>query len=115
MVLLVAHGSRNPAAQVGHDDLVDRVAAATGTVVRAAYLELAQPSIPDALDRAVGSGATRVRVLPCFLHPGNHVLVDIPAVVAAAQDRHHDVDIELLAHLGADPSLVGLLARALGA
>jgi sirohydrochlorin ferrochelatase len=110
VVLLVAHGSRNPAAQAAHAALVDALAAATDATVRPAYLEMAEPSIPDAIDHAVDAGATHLRVLPCFLHPGNHVLVDIPALVEAARERHRGARIDLLGHLGADPSLVGLLA-----
>lgn len=113
MVLLVAHGSRNPAAQAAHVALVDALAAATDATVRPAYLEMAEPSIPDAIDHAVDAGASHLRVLPCFLHPGNHVLVDIPDLVESARERHPGARIDLLAHLGADPALVGLLARQL--
>lgn len=116
VTLLVAHGSRNPAAAQAHSSLCDAVAAASGAatgrtvVVVPAYLEISDPSIPDAIDAAVAAGATTVRVLPHFLGPGNHVLVDIPEIVAAARERHPDVDVELVEHLGADPALVDLLA-----
>jgi sirohydrochlorin ferrochelatase len=116
VTLLVAHGSRNPAAAEAHGALCNAVAAvSSGAAGRAvdvvpAYLEIAEPSIPDAIDAAVRSGATTVRVLPHFLGPGNHVLVDIPEIVAAARERHPDVTIELAEHLGADPALVDLLA-----
>lgn len=116
VTLLVAHGSRNPASAAAHDQLCGAVeavcAASTGqpVQVRPAYLELSQPSIPDAIDAAVADGATSVRVLPHFLGPGNHVLVDIPGIVAEARERHPDITIELAEHLGADPALVDLLA-----
>ena len=116
MTLLVAHGSRNPAAAAAHEQLCEAVAVAAcevaerGVEVRPAYLELTPPSIPDAIDRAVADGATTVRVLPHFLGPGNHVSVDIPAIVVDARARHAGVTIELVEHLGADPALVGLLA-----
>jgi len=116
-VLLVAHGSRNPAAAVEHEALCERVRgraaelAGTPVDVRAAYLEIAEPSVPAAIDDAVAAGAGKVVVVPHFLGSGNHVLVDLPALVAEAQARHVDVQVELREHLGADPGLVELLAR----
>lgn len=111
VTLLVAHGSRNPAAAEAHERLVRDVAAAAGADVRPAYLEMSEPSIPAAIDAAAADGAQRVQVLPCFLHPGNHVLVDIPALVDAARRRHPGVEMELLDHLGADTGLIQLLAQ----
>jgi sirohydrochlorin cobaltochelatase len=112
VTLLVAHGSRNARAQAAHTDLVEAVTTASGAQVTAAYLELATPSVPDAIAAAVGGGATTVRILPCFLHPGNHVLVDLPGIAEQAHRTHPGVLIEMLPHLGADPALVALLARA---
>jgi sirohydrochlorin ferrochelatase len=116
VTLLVAHGSRNPLSAAAHQELCAAVAERSSTVagvpveVRPAYLELSSPSIPDAIDAAVQHGATSIRVLPHFLGPGNHVMVDIPALVDEARTRHPGVDIELAEHLGADPALVDLLA-----
>jgi sirohydrochlorin cobaltochelatase len=116
VTLLVAHGSRNPRAADAHEQLcvavTEAASAATGAAVRVvpAYLELTEPSIPDAIDAAVVAGARTVQVLPHFLGPGNHVLVDIPEIVEAARSRHPGVQIELSEHLGADPALVDLLA-----
>ncbi len=74
-----------------------------------AYLELAEPSIPTAIDAAVAGGATQIRLVPHFLGPGNHVAVDIPEIVAAAGERHPGVEMEVSEYLGADPALVDLL------
>lgn len=112
----MAHGSRNPLSAAAHQELCAAVAERSSAVagapieVRPAYLELSSPSIPDAIDGAVQQGATSIRVLPHFLGPGNHVMVDIPALVDEARTRHPGVDIELAEHLGADPALVDLLA-----
>jgi sirohydrochlorin ferrochelatase len=116
VTLLVAHGSRNPASAAAHEQLCRAVADASTAgaghpvEVRPAYLELSEPSIPDAIDAAVADGAGSIRVLPHFLGPGNHVLVDIPGIVEAARARHPGVTIELAEHLGSDPALVDLLA-----
>ncbi|CAN5656523.1 hypothetical protein BH10ACT3_BH10ACT3_08680 [soil metagenome] len=118
VVLLVAHGSRNPLAAVEHtrlcgavqEDLRSQPAEGASQIqVRPAYLEIAEPSIQDAVDAAVADGATSIRLLPHFLNSGNHVMVDLPAQVAAATERHPEIAIELVEHLGADPGLVRLL------
>ncbi|MEO6629944.1 MAG: CbiX/SirB N-terminal domain-containing protein, partial [Aquihabitans sp.] len=77
--------------------------------VRPAFLELAEPSIPDAIDGAVADGATTVVVVPYFLHPGRHQREDVPAIVEAARLRHPEVDLRLLDLFGADPALVDVL------
>jgi len=117
VVLLVAHGSRNPRAAPEHEELCARVArqaselAGEPVEVRPAYLEITEPSVPAAIDEAVAGGAATVVVVPHFLGSGNHVLEDLPALVAGARSRHPGVDVQLREHLGADPGLVDLLAR----
>ncbi len=110
VVVIAAHGSRAEPANAAHRALVVAVAARSAIPVLAAFLELAEPSIPDALDRAAGSGAPRVVLLPYFLHPGNHVAVDLVGLVADAGRRHPATAFVLGDPFGADPAVVGLLA-----
>lgn len=112
-VLLIAHGSRNPAAAVDHERLCEQVARSAGVAVRPAYLELSEPSVPDAVAAVVAEGATRVRLVPLFLHTGNHVQRDLPALAEAARAAHPGVEIALDEHVGADPGLVTLVAARL--
>ena len=123
IVLLVAHGSRNPLAAVEHAQLCEKVQAQSNAAqpqpsagfepqliqVRPAYLELAEPSIEDAIATAVSQGALQIRLLPHFLNSGNHVTRDLPEAVAEAELKHPGVSIELVEHLGADAGLVALL------
>ena len=110
VVVLVAHGSRAETANDAHRTLCERVASAAGVPVVPAFLELAEPSIPEGIDRAVALGATGVRVVPYFLHPGRHLREDLPRIVAEASDRHGaTASIELTTHVGDDPRMVQLL------
>lgn len=113
VVVVVAHGSRAPAANDAHRELCAGLADRLGVAVRPAFLEMAEPSIPDALDAAAAATA-RVVVHPHFLAPGNHTTRDLPALVDEAAGRHPGVRFELGAHTGADPALAGMLATALG-
>ncbi len=109
-VVVVAHGSRAAAANDAHLAVVERLDAATTHAVSAAFLELAEPSIPDGIDAAVAAGARQVLVLPHFLYPGRHVAEDLPAFVAAADARHGGASVRLLDAFGADPAVIDLLA-----
>jgi sirohydrochlorin ferrochelatase len=106
--LVVAHGSRNPALVDAHREVCDAVAQKVGSraSVRPAYLELTEPSIPDAVDAAVADGAHRVVLIPYFLHVGNHTLRDLPALLDEARARHPHVELVLAEHLGFDERLV---------
>jgi len=109
-IILIAHGSRADLANESHRELCREVSHRTGATVVAAFLELAQPTIGDAIDSVINDGASRLVVSPHFLLPGNHTRVDIPEIVADALLRHPHVEIELTDHLGADPALVDLVA-----
>ncbi|QXC59708.1 CbiX/SirB N-terminal domain-containing protein [Aquihabitans sp. G128] len=109
-VVVAAHGSRAEAANLAHRDIVDALDARIGPPVTPAFLELAQPSIPEGIDAAVAAGAATVLVLPYFLHPGRHLSDDLPAIVAEATDRHPGHQIRLLESFGSDVRLLELLA-----
>lgn len=109
-VVLVAHGSRAPEANEAHRQMAVAVAAEVGLPVVPAFLELAEPAIPDAIVAAVDAGAARVLVLPHFLYLGRHVATDIPALVAEARARRSAAVVELLDPSGADPRVTRLLA-----
>jgi sirohydrochlorin cobaltochelatase len=109
-VVVVAHGSRADAANVAHREAVAALGRRVDVAVVAGFLELAEPDIPTAVAQAVASGADDVAVLPLFLHPGRHLVEDIPALVAAAADAHPGVRVRLLPAFGDDPGVIDLLA-----
>ncbi|MGH9276555.1 MAG: sirohydrochlorin chelatase [Acidimicrobiales bacterium] len=76
--------------------------------VEPAFVSLAEPAVPAALDRSRRLGFERVAVVPYFLFTG--VLVDrIGAQVAAWAGRHPDVQAAVGPHLGPDPRLARLV------
>lgn len=111
VVVLLAHGSRADTARLAHEDLCARLSDATGSTVRPAFLELCGPSLPDTLDELADGGAAAVLLVPHFLAPGNHVLRDVPELVASAREQHPAMSITVTPHLGADPGLVDLLEQ----
>lgn len=87
-------------------------------LVGTAYLELSAEPLHEQIrqfgDRALTIGYNRVQVIPIFLLPGMHVMEDIPAEVAIAQQALQ-VKIDLRPHLGTHPGLSHLLATSMAA
>jgi sirohydrochlorin ferrochelatase len=111
-LLLVAHGSRRQASNDEVRALTERVRVEANerfAAIECAFLELAEPSIPDGLERLIEHGAAHITVLPYFLAAGRHVIEDIPEEVAVAQDRHPDVHIEIAPYLGTSETMPRLL------
>ena len=111
-LLLVAHGSRRMESNQEVRDLTEQLRARAGgrfSWVGHAFLELAEPSIPEAVAEAAAAGAGEVLVLPYFLSAGRHVVKDIPDEVAAALRQHPDMSVQVAPYLGAMAGVSDLL------
>ncbi len=107
-LLVVAHGSRRAASNDEIRGLTRSLAERAGGTygrVACAFLELAEPSIPEGLRQAIAAGATQIVVLPYFLSAGRHVVTDIPAEVEMVRAERPDVSIVIAPYLGAAPAL----------
>lgn len=112
-LVLIDHGSRRAAANEQLDAVAERVRARGGLHVEAAHMELASPSLADALAGCVAAGATDVIVVPYFLGPGRHVTEDIPRLASEAAAHHPGVRVRIAPPLGVHDLLADLvLARA---
>jgi sirohydrochlorin ferrochelatase len=110
-VLLIAHGSRERAANDDLHDLAARLSAGgEQPIVVACFLELAEPDIPTGGDRCVAQGATQVLMIPYFLSAGVHLRRDLTAAREELQQRHAGVDFRLGPPLGPHPLLDSLVA-----
>lgn len=117
-LLIVAHGSRRQAS----NDEVRRLAERVGALlepgidqVGVAFLELAEPGIPEGLAECVARGASEIVVFPYFLAAGTHVADDIPEAIAGFRERHPEVDVRLTQHLGASDALPRAILAVAGA
>lgn len=113
-LVLIAHGSRLEAANEEIRALAGRLATRLGYPVIGAFLELATPSIPEAVDLALQSGKGEILVLPYFLTQGRHVQEDIPAILAEKARAHPETPLKLLPYLGSQEEILGLLERLVG-
>lgn len=91
-LVLVAHGTRDPAGAVVTEGLADLVRGWVADV-RVAYADVHRPDVTSVLREVDGPAV----VVPAFLAAGYHVVVDIPAQVRAA-----GTPAVITPHLGAD-------------
>ena len=107
MIVLVAHGTRDPAGPEVIEALADGVrAGAPGVPVRVAYADVRAPSVTDVLAAHRDQHAV---VVPAFLAAGYHVRVDIPAQIVASGHR----SAVLTEAFGPAPELVAVLIERL--
>jgi sirohydrochlorin ferrochelatase len=103
----VDHGSRVPEANAVLDEVARLLREQLpDRLVCTAHMELAAPSIAEAVDRCVAEGAQEIVVHPYFLGPGSHGAADVPRLVAEAARRHPGLRVRVTKPLGVHPALV---------
>jgi sirohydrochlorin cobaltochelatase len=108
-LLLIGHGSRDPAAAGEFAAVRDLVAARLpGRRVGGGFLELADPPIDRAVDDLVAAGATDVVAVPYVLFGAGHLKDDGPAVLGRARRRHPGVRFRLARDLGTHPAVLAV-------
>lgn len=109
-VLLIAHGSRRPEANADLVKLAEMVRERSDyPVVEPSYLELAEPTIPQAVKRCIDQHAKEVLMLPYFLSAGAHVVEDLERFRREAAEAYPQVKFQLCPPLGLHPLMVELV------
>lgn len=100
-LILFAHGSRDPQWAEPFRTIQRSVAARKPALaVELAFLEIMQPTLPDAFERLVASGRTRLTIAPLFMAQGAHLKRDLGEILAKLKVRHPGVDVTLLPAAG---------------
>ncbi|MEU9999089.1 CbiX/SirB N-terminal domain-containing protein [Streptomyces sp. NPDC050848] len=111
VLLVVAHGSRDPRHAATVHALVRRVRSLRpGLRVETAFLDFNLPSVPGTLDRLAAEGVRDVVALPLLLTRAFHAKADIPAVLRQAPPSLRIRQAEVL---GPSPLLVAAVERRL--
>src|SRR5690606_655117 len=88
-LLLVGHGTRSAAGTAEFRRTVGQVAALRPDwAVAGGFLELAEPTIPAAIDALAKQGVKRLIVMPLLLFAAGHARRDIPREIELAATRH---------------------------
>ena len=110
MLILIAHGSREPRWLASVEELTESLQAEHGPDrVRLAYMQCASPTLTEAVSDAAKLGQTRIRVLPLFLTLGGHVARDIQDLVDKVRQAHPNLNVQLLPPVGKHPLFTELL------
>lgn len=108
--LLIAHGSRRAEANAELNTVAEAVRKEGGCdIVETAYLEIAEPTIPQGGEACVQQNATRVLMLPYFLSAGSHVVDDLERHRGELAKRFPDVEWVLCPPLGLHPLMTQIV------
>ncbi|MDQ0987811.1 sirohydrochlorin chelatase [Streptomyces sp. V2I9] len=114
VLLVIAHGSRDPRHAATVHALTGRVRAERpGQRVETAFLDFNAPSVPRVLERLAAQGADEVVAVPLLLTRAFHARTDIPSVLREARARLPRLHIRQADVLGPSPLLNATLGRRL--
>ena len=108
-IVIAGHGSRDPDAVREFETLVGMVrAAAPAHAVSHGYLEFASPTIEEAVDTVLATGARTIAVVPGVLLAAGHAKNDMPSELLALARAHPTIDFHFGAPLNLHPRLLQL-------
>ena len=109
-LIVIGHGSREAAANELLAQVAERVRLRRpGDSVEHAYMEIASPTLAEAVGACRARGAEEILVLPYLLAPGRHGAQTIPDQVREVSLRHPDLEFKIAEPLGDHEKLVDVL------
>jgi sirohydrochlorin ferrochelatase len=113
-VVLLGHGSPDPAAQESTRALARALTLAQVRPVQIAYLRHVRPTLREVVRDLAAAGHRRATVVPLLLTTAHHACVDVPKELADCGDLPLSVTPALSGRTGGpDPRLVTVLSRRL--
>ncbi|MFY9807515.1 MAG: CbiX/SirB N-terminal domain-containing protein, partial [Pseudonocardiaceae bacterium] len=111
-MLVVGHGSRDADGVDEFWALASTIRAAAGDLVTGfGFIEMASPTVDEAIDDLVAGGATEIVSVPLVLLAAGHLKNDGPAALARARARHPTVYFSLARDLGIEPRVLEVAAE----
>ncbi len=109
-VILLGHGSRVPEAGKDMEKVAARLRDKYGyPVVEVCFMSRLGPHFPEVFEKCANLGATRVVVIPYFLHSGLHLVLDVPEMLQEQAKRFPAVTLQMGRGFGFDEMLVDLV------
>lgn len=113
-VVLLGHGSVREEANQEVRAMWARLALQLPDLhISGAFVEVAEPTLEQEIDRLVAAGVARVVIVPMFLTSGQHLRTGIPNMLRRIRERYPALEIEMTGHLGADPLLAEIVKNRL--
>lgn len=115
-LIIVDHGSKLEEANLMLEEVATLVKkfSPNDLIVDFAHMELAEPSIQDAIDKCVKNGATEILIHPYMLSPGRHATKDIPEMSYHAAAKHNGLKISVTAPLGLSEKIAEVVLERAG-
>ncbi len=108
--VIFAHGSRlGPANEAVRVVAADMARRGGYDLVETAFLDLAHPSLSEAVGAMSSQGAARVVVIPYFLVQGTHLQRDLQQLVEEILVAHPHIEILVTEPLDGHPCLTQIL------
>ena len=114
-LIIIAHGSNRTSSNDEMQELCRRIECSVSSqfdTVRLAFLEIARPTIREAIESVINQGVKEITVVPYFLSAGNHVVRDIPNEIDKIRADHRQVNIVMTRHIGSLPQIADLVIDA---
>ncbi len=111
-LIVVDHGSTVKEANDMLDEIIDLIRSnkeCDFDIVRQCHMELAEPTISQAIDECVAEGASHIVVHPYFLAPGKHSTRDIPDMVEDAASKHKGITYVVTEPLGVHQKIIEVI------
>lgn len=113
-ILLIGHGTRDVAGVREFLTLAELIKQFAAPIpVEACFLELAEPSIAEGVERLAKAGVRRMLVAPLLLFSAGHHQRDVPDAVNAALAAHPGITTAQLPALNDHPRVLALSQRRL--
>ncbi|MDX1989594.1 MAG: precorrin-8X methylmutase [Candidatus Obscuribacter sp.] len=110
-VVLAGHGSRDRQGVQEFEEMVELLKATLATEgkpVYHGYLEFAEPTISQAVRKAIEEGARKVVVVPALLFAATHAKNDMPGELTALRQEFPDTEINYASAMDLHPLLLKL-------
>ena len=113
-IIVFTHGSRLAAGNEALVQFVGQLRQRLGSApIELAFMEIAQPTIPAAIQKLVQQGCTHIFGYALFLVPGTHLQEDIPAIFTEALKAYPSLTWEITPPMLAEPGLLDCVAERL--
>jgi sirohydrochlorin ferrochelatase len=109
-IILLGHGSRVPEAGKDMEKVAVRLQQKYGyPLVEVCFMSRLGPHFPEVFEKCVKLGATKVLVIPYFLHSGLHLVLDVPEMLQEEAKKFPAVTLQMGRGFGFDEMLVDLV------
>lgn len=112
-ILYVGHGSRVEEGNIELRSFIEKAKAffTEVSIQEVGFIELASPSIQEAIQTCVAKGATHIAVVPVLLLTAQHAKEDIPIEIDQAKVKYQHVRFSYGRPFGVEQTIIELVKR----